>query len=75
MKSLKIADTAIMAKSVIKFLGTYLDESLNKKTHIANRTKNAMYNLYLIKKHQMIYYSGHSKNAPMFTGSLTPGLP
>ena len=40
---------SIMAKSVIKFLGTYLDEFLNMKTHIANRTKNALYNLYLIK--------------------------
>ena len=53
-----------MAKSVIKFLGVYLYESFNMKTHNVNRTKNALYNLYLIKKHQMIYYSGHSKNAP-----------
>ena len=75
LKSLKIDDTTIMAKLVIKFLGAYLDESLNMKTHIANRTKNALYNLNLIKKHQMIYYSGHSKNALMLTGSLTAGLP
>ena len=46
----------VKAKLVIKFLGAYLDESLNMKTHIANRTKNALYNLYLIKKHQEIYY-------------------
>ena len=39
LKSLKIYDMVIMAKSVIKFLGTYLDEFLNKKAHIANRTK------------------------------------
>ena len=39
LKSLKVDDTVIMAKSVIKFLGTYLDEFLNMKTHIANRTK------------------------------------
>ena len=26
-----------------------MDESLNMKTHIANRTKNALYNLYLTK--------------------------
>ena len=34
---------------VIKFPGAYLDESLNMKTQIAHRTKNALYNLYLIK--------------------------
>ena len=73
LKSLKIDDTVIMAKSVKKFLGTYLDESLNRKTHIAIRTKNnALYNLHLIK---IIYYPGHSKNASMFTGSLTTGPP
>ena len=49
LKSLKIDDTTIMAKSVIKFLGVYLDQSLNKKTHIGNKTKNALYNLYLIE--------------------------
>ena len=49
MKNLNIDDTTVKAKSVIKFLGVYLDESLNMKTHIANRTKNALYNLYLIK--------------------------
>ena len=49
LKSLKTDDTVIMEKSVIIFLGTYLDESLSMKTHIANRTKNALYNLYLIK--------------------------
>ena len=38
-----------MAKSVIKFFGTYLDESLNMKILIANRAKNARYNLYLKK--------------------------
>ena len=38
-----------MAKSVIKFLVAYLDEFLNMKTHIANRTKNELYNIYLIK--------------------------
>ena len=46
---LNIDDTIIKAKSVIEFLSAYLDESLNMKTHIANRTKNALYNLYLIK--------------------------
>ena len=49
LKSLNIDNTTIKAKSVIKFLGAYLDESLNMKTQIANRTKNALYNLYLIK--------------------------
>ena len=49
LNSLKVDDKVIMAKSVTKFLGTYLDEFLNMKTHIANRTKNALYNLYLIK--------------------------
>ena len=49
LKSLTIDDTAIMAKLVITFLGAYMDEPLNMKTHIANRTKNALYNLYLIK--------------------------
>ena len=39
LSSLKVDDTVIMAKSVIKFLGTYLDEFLNMKTHIANRIK------------------------------------
>ena len=38
-KSLKIDDMTIMAKSVIIFLGASLDESLNMKTHITNRTK------------------------------------
>ena len=72
--SLNVDHIEIMAKSVIKFLDTYLDEVLNMKTHIANRTKIALYNLYLIK-HQKIYYSRHSKKAPMFTGTLTTGLP
>ena len=49
LKSLNIDDTTIKAKSGIKFLGAYLDESLSMKTHIANRTKNAFYNLHLIK--------------------------
>ena len=49
LKSLNIDNTTIRAKLVIKFLGAYLDESLNMKTRIANRTKNALYNLYLIK--------------------------
>ena len=49
LKSLNIDNTTIRAKLVIKFLGAYLDESLNLKTHIANRTKNTLYNLYLIK--------------------------
>ena len=49
LKSLNIDNTTVKAKSVIKFLGAYLDESLNMKTHIANRTKNALYSLYLIK--------------------------
>ena len=39
LKSLNIDNTIMKAKSVIKFLGAYLDESLNMKTHIANRTK------------------------------------
>ena len=50
LKSLDIDNTTIKAKLAIKFLGAYLDESLNMKTHIAKRTKNALYNLYLIKK-------------------------
>ena len=49
LKCFNIDNTIINAKMVIKFLGAYLDESLNMKTHIANRTKNALYNLYLIK--------------------------
>ena len=49
LKSLNIDNTTISAKLVIKFLGAYLDESLNMKTHTAHRTKNALYNLYLIK--------------------------
>ena len=49
LKCLNIDNTIIEAKSVIKFLSAYLDESLNMKTHIANKTKNALYNLYLIK--------------------------
>ena len=49
LKSLHIDNTTVRAKSVIKFLGAYLDESLNMKTHTANRTKNALYNLYLKK--------------------------
>ena len=49
MKSLNIDNTTVKAESVITFLGAYLDESLNIKTHIANRTKNALYNLYLRK--------------------------
>ena len=49
LKSLNMDNTTIRAKLVIKFLGAYLDESLNMKTHIANRTKNALYNQYLIK--------------------------
>ena len=49
LKSLNIDDTTVKAKLVIKFLGAYLDESLNMKTHFAHRTKNVLYNLYLIK--------------------------
>ena len=47
--SLKVDDTVIPAKTVITYLGTYLDESLNMKAYIANRTKSALYNMYLIK--------------------------
>ena len=68
LKNLKKDDTLIMAKSVITFLGTYLDESLNMKTDIANRTKNVLHNLYLIKNHETIPYPVHSKNASMFNG-------
>ena len=39
LNSLKVDDTVIMAKSVKKFLATYLDEFLNMKSHIASRTK------------------------------------
>ena len=39
LKSLNIDNIIIKAKSVFKFLGAYLDESLNMKTYIANRTK------------------------------------
>ena len=56
LKSLNIDNTTVKAKLVIKFLDAFLDESLNMKIHISNRTKNALYNLYLIKKHQEIYY-------------------
>ena len=49
LKSLTIDNTTVKAKSVIKFLDAHLDESLNMKAHIANRAKNALYNLYLIK--------------------------
>ena len=49
LKSLNIDNTTVKAKLVIKFLGTHLDESLYMKTHITNRAKNALYNLYLIK--------------------------
>ena len=49
LKSLNIDNTTVRAKLVIKFLGASLDESCNMKTHIANRTENALYNLYLIK--------------------------
>ena len=49
LKSLNIDNTTVKAKLVIKFLGAYLDESLNMKTHIANRTKNVLCNLYFIK--------------------------
>ena len=74
LKSLNIDNTTVKAKSVIKFLGAYLDESLNMKTHIANRTKNALYNLYLIKKHQEMYYPGNSKNASKPIGCITTRL-
>ena len=39
LKSLNINKTTVRAKQAIKFLGAYLDESLNMKTHITNRTK------------------------------------
>ena len=49
LKSLNIDNTTVKAKLVIKFLSAYLDDLLNMNTHIANRTKNALYNLYPIK--------------------------
>ena len=49
LKSLNIDNTIVKAKLAIKFLGAYLDESLNMKTHIDSKTKNALYNVYLIK--------------------------
>ena len=67
LKSLNIDNTIIKAKSVIKFLGAYLDESLNMKIHIANRTKNALYNLHLIKNIRW-YITLHT--AKMFLCSL-----
>ena len=74
LNSLKVDGTVIMAKSVIKFLGTYLDEFLNMKTHYASRTKCTLYPVPH-NKHEKTYYSGHSKNAPVVTGALTTGLP
>ena len=74
LKSLNIDNTTIRAKPIIKFLGAYLDESLNMKTHIANRTKNAIYNLYLIKNIRKYITQETAKNASVFTGSITIGL-
>ena len=45
---MKIGETKIHQTSKIKFLGVYLDEQLNLKDHIQNRTKKANYNLTLI---------------------------
>ena len=38
LKSLNIDNTIIKAKLVIKFIGAYMDESLNVKTHITQDT-------------------------------------
>ena len=39
LKSLNIDNKTVKAKLIIKFLGAYLDDSLNMKTHIAKKTK------------------------------------
>ena len=74
LKSLNIDNTTVKAKLVINFLGAYLDESLNMKTHIDNRTKNALYNLYLIKNIRKYITQETAKMFPMLTGSITTGL-
>ena len=74
LKSLNIDNTTVKAILVIKFLGAHLDESLNMKTHIANRAKNTLYNLYLIKNIRKLYYPRKSKNVSMLIGSITTRL-
>ena len=49
LNDIKIGETKIHWTSKIKFLGSiYLDEQLNLKDHIQNRTKKANYNLMII---------------------------
>ena len=48
LDNIEIGETKIHQTSKIKFLGVYLDEWLNLKDHIQNRTKKANYNLMLI---------------------------
>ena len=48
LDKIEIGKTKIHWTSKIKFLGVHLDEQLNLKDHIWNRSKKANYNLMLI---------------------------
>ena len=48
LDNIEIGKTQIHQTSKIKFFGVYLDELLNLKDHIWNRTKKDNYNLMLI---------------------------
>ena len=48
LDNIEIGQTKIHQTSKITFLGVYLDELLNIKYHICNRTKKASYNVMLI---------------------------
>ena len=48
LENIEIGDTIIHWTSRIKFLGVHLDEKLNLKDHVQNRSRKANYNLRLI---------------------------
>ena len=48
LENIKIGNTKIHRTSKIKFLGVHLDEKLNPKDHIQNRSEKANYDLMLI---------------------------
>ena len=56
LDNIEIGNAKIHQTSKIKFLGVHLDEKLNLKDHIQNRSKKASYNLMLIHNiHKYIY--------------------
>ena len=73
LDNIKIGETKIHQTSKIKFLGVYLDEQLNLKDHIQNRTKKANHILMLIcNSHKILILT--PPNVTLYLGTKSTRL-